>query len=320
MSVQRVELKNPALAAFLAWLVPGLGHAYQGRWFKAVLYSACIWSTWGCGWVLGDGRVVYYNMDMKRGRWTAGFAAQAGVGGAALPAIMQSRRAGVPESRSDIKPLGPLKGTFDGTLSGVRFKDGRVAYFRLGGQLELQPLDDSSFRGMVKGTLTGTVRHGDESDAGVPDDSPVELTFSDLDSFEPEIFPSPHRAIKCRVSGTITGAKGGEFSADLRGKILNTRSLWNRYAAPLDADGLEAAHGELGKYWEIALAYTWIAGLLNLLAIWDAFEGPAYGYGNAEPTVEQAPAGTPPPEAAPVVASTLTVPSELPPGMATGTG
>ena len=59
MSSSRIDLKNPALAAVLAWLVPGLGHAYQGRWFKAALYSICIWSTFGCGWVLGDGKVVY---------------------------------------------------------------------------------------------------------------------------------------------------------------------------------------------------------------------------------------------------------------------
>src|SRR5262245_54445208 len=31
-----VELKDPPLAAFLAWLVPGLGHIYQGRTGKGV--------------------------------------------------------------------------------------------------------------------------------------------------------------------------------------------------------------------------------------------------------------------------------------------
>jgi hypothetical protein len=34
---------------------------------------------------------------------------------------------------------------------------------------------------------------------------------------------------------------------------------------------------------ELALVFTWIAGLLNILAVWDALEGPAYGYGDEEP-------------------------------------
>ena len=320
MPAQRIDLKNPILAACLAWFMPGLGHAYQGRWFKAVLYSACIWSTWGCGWVLGDGRVVYYNMDMKRGRWTAGFAAQAGVGCAALPAMLQTRRAGKPENRSDIELQHPLNGEFDGTLSRVKFTDGRDANFHVHGPLELQPSDDGTFRAMVNGRLTGTVQHADEFDAGVPDGAPIVLTFNALTSLEPEIFPSPHREIKCLVKGQITGPKGGDFSADLRGKVLNTRSLLNRYGAPLDAEGLEAAHGELGKYWEIALAYTWIAGLLNLLAMWDAFEGPAYGYGDEEPTSAKSPEGTAAPEKTPVVASTPTVSEESKSNVVGGTG
>ena len=33
-----IDLKNPALAAVLSWLVPGLGQLYQGRTLKAVLF------------------------------------------------------------------------------------------------------------------------------------------------------------------------------------------------------------------------------------------------------------------------------------------
>ena len=35
---QKVMLKDPALAALLAWLVPGLGHVFQGRTAKGVLF------------------------------------------------------------------------------------------------------------------------------------------------------------------------------------------------------------------------------------------------------------------------------------------
>ena len=37
-----VDLKNRWLAAGLALLLPGLGHLYQGRIFKAAIYSVCI--------------------------------------------------------------------------------------------------------------------------------------------------------------------------------------------------------------------------------------------------------------------------------------
>jgi len=40
-------------------------------------------------------------------------------------------------------------------------------------------------------------------------------------------------------------------------------------------DVLAAWHAELGHYFDIGTLYTFIAGLLNLLAIYDAFSGPA---------------------------------------------
>ena len=46
---------------------------------------------------------------------------------------------------------------------------------------------------------------------------------------------------------------------------------------------LDRLHGKLSQHFDIACVFTWIAGLLNLMAIWDAYEGPAYGYGDEEP-------------------------------------
>jgi hypothetical protein len=37
------------------------------------------------------------------------------------------------------------------------------------------------------------------------------------------------------------------------------------------------------------MVYTWIAALLNVLVMWDAFEGPAYGYGDEKPEDEADP-------------------------------
>jgi hypothetical protein len=39
---------------------------------------------------------------------------------------------------------------------------------------------------------------------------------------------------------------------------------------------LNGLHPRLGKLVEIGTIYTTVAGLLNILAIYDAFEGPAY--------------------------------------------
>ena len=42
MSDPRIPLKHPLAAGLLAFLVPGAGHCYQGRYFKAVVYFVCI--------------------------------------------------------------------------------------------------------------------------------------------------------------------------------------------------------------------------------------------------------------------------------------
>lgn len=55
-----VDLKNPLLAGFLGWLIPGLGHLYQGRKGKAVLYGVSILSLYLVGFVLGDGKIVLW--------------------------------------------------------------------------------------------------------------------------------------------------------------------------------------------------------------------------------------------------------------------
>ncbi|HEV3023485.1 MAG TPA: DUF6677 family protein, partial [Pirellulales bacterium] len=56
---QVVDLKDPIVAAVLAWLVPGLGHLYQGRMFKGVLFMVCLLGTFFFGLYLSNGRAVY---------------------------------------------------------------------------------------------------------------------------------------------------------------------------------------------------------------------------------------------------------------------
>jgi hypothetical protein len=85
-----VNLKDPRLAAFLAWLVPGLGHLYQGRTGKGLLFFICIVGTFVYGLYIGDGRVVYASVPSSLTRWQ--YFCQAGVGLPAMPALVQRER------------------------------------------------------------------------------------------------------------------------------------------------------------------------------------------------------------------------------------
>lgn len=81
-----IELRNPSLAAWLAWLIPGMGHFYQGRTRKGVLFSVGIIGLFVFGMYLGHGKVVYVRMDDQV--WRVHYLAQVGVGAMALPALV----------------------------------------------------------------------------------------------------------------------------------------------------------------------------------------------------------------------------------------
>jgi hypothetical protein len=92
-----VDLKDPRLAAFLAWLIPGLGHFYQGRTGKGVLFFVCIIGTFIYGVYIGGGRVgyastapVFSRKFQFLERWQ--YLCQVGVGLPALPAVVQRER------------------------------------------------------------------------------------------------------------------------------------------------------------------------------------------------------------------------------------
>jgi hypothetical protein len=88
--VIEIDLRNPGVAAFWAWLWPGAGHLYQRRYAKGALFMTCILATWFYGLALGDGRVVYASFQKPIPRWH--YICQVGVGLPALPAIVQNRR------------------------------------------------------------------------------------------------------------------------------------------------------------------------------------------------------------------------------------
>jgi hypothetical protein len=100
-----IDLKDPILAAVLAWLVPGLGHWYQGRRAKAVLFFVCIMGLFVYGVFLGGGyrvdqtgqkrflgygRAVY--LSTRNDDLRLYYISQIGVGLPAFPALYQAYR------------------------------------------------------------------------------------------------------------------------------------------------------------------------------------------------------------------------------------
>lgn len=93
MKEPAVPLRDPLFSAFLAWLIPGAGHLYQGRVGKGILYGVCILGLFTMGMLMGEGKVVYW-------RWVSPFSnpekfclyylGQFWVGLPALPALIQS--------------------------------------------------------------------------------------------------------------------------------------------------------------------------------------------------------------------------------------
>jgi len=76
MSSPGAEERSPVAALVLGWVLPGAGHAYAGRWGKAVLFFLCIAGLVVAGLVLADGTCLLH------GRlW---FAAQVCAGGPAV--------------------------------------------------------------------------------------------------------------------------------------------------------------------------------------------------------------------------------------------
>lgn len=85
-----IDLRNPVLAAFLAWFWPGAGHIYQRRYAKGVLLMVVILSTYFTGLVMGQGRVVYASWTKTDKRWQ--YICQLGVGLPSLLAVVQAAR------------------------------------------------------------------------------------------------------------------------------------------------------------------------------------------------------------------------------------
>ena len=286
MSDPRINLKNPRLAALLGFLIPGAGHAYQGRWFKATIYAIGVWGLFVWGMSLGEWKIVYFRWQTKEK--TIGYLSQVLVGLPALPALVQSYRykQATEQSNRRVGPLDlPIHAPFRGYAkheSGNQPWEGAVS-----GQLQLS-VEEGQFgpevRGRFRGVLESEGRREIEMTLTGPFDIAPRLLASGnvtprLDGQQRvKEFSSIERYIQCRI---VEARRGFDSSVgQLEGTI--PRAFWDWYQMPLEEDPLQDLNRRLGRRYEIALLFTWIAGLLNLLAVWDALEGPAYGYGDEE--------------------------------------
>ena len=145
-----IDLRDPYVAALLAWAWPGAGHIYQRRYLKAALFMVCILSTYFFGLALGEGKVVYAAWNAADRRWQ--YPLQLGVGLPAAPALVQSlirRRGGEPILGGLMAPPRPGFGPGDpGELNewhkklNVRFELGTL-YTMIAGLLNILAIWDA---------------------------------------------------------------------------------------------------------------------------------------------------------------------------------
>ena len=262
MSDPRIQLKNPYIAGVLGYFLPGVGHLYQGRLFKGCLYLVCILGTYLYGLYLSDWKAVYWRWEPRHHH--VAFFAQAGVGAFAVPALIQAKRYEHSASRSQTLTE-PLADDFVGVI-GV---EGRR--LNVSGRIHLNPVA-GRFGEEVQGSFKGTVYPED----GEPE--PIELELVGPVRMGPLIAARNGRQLACEIIETTNGRE--ERIGWIAGEV--PRSFFNYFAAPLQDEDLQRLNRNLGRTYELAKVFTWIAGLLNILAVWDALEGPAYGYGDEE--------------------------------------
>jgi hypothetical protein len=292
----RIPFKNRYLAGVLAFLFPGAGHVYQGRYFKGILCGTCVLVTFFYGMALGNWSVVYWKKDPTN--FLNPYYAQVFVGLPALPSLMQSRRY---ESRMNVDEMSlsaPLNAPFHGTLR-MHDRAAGVADGAVTGQIELTAGSNPAEGRGVQGKFTGT-----------QDKKEITLALGGFPKLGKAVSADPERELEIDVVDT---GNPPQTIGRLRGKF--PRKLLDRFEAPPDDEYYLSLHRNLGKFHELAMTFTMIAGLLNILVILDAVEGPAYGYGDgsdaeqkaaastsADKAVKTVPPAQPPPTASPVAA------------------
>jgi TM2 domain-containing membrane protein YozV len=215
-----IPLKNPGLAALLAWLIPGLGHMYQGRWEKGILFFVCIMGTFFYGISLGSSNVVYTSMRPYDQRYYY-YICQAGVGLPAMPALVQAWLV-----RREKAPL------WNGWMAPPVMIGQHV------------PADWAREQ-MAIGDVEGDFAEGDFQPNG---NDPEKLVYVNYPKGKGrDEFGKPY--------GYVNDHQDNEFKQF-------QLSIW---------------HYKYSFRYDLGTTFTMVAGLLNILVIFDAFAGPMLG-------------------------------------------
>ena len=334
-----VDLKNRVVAGLLAAAVPGLGHVYQGRHVKGAIYSVGILGLFLCGQAMGGWQTVGLESDAPgvpvgtdlydgpgddpfrapfgppRRQLLQHYTAQAFAGAAAWPALVQGRRFYRPDNVPTRTLPGPLEASFAGAVV-ADYGDRSVVLAGVTGTASLTPRGDGS---RVEGELAVTAappadprrRTGWEGTAvtAPADPAPRNVSLSPVNvrAFDRPVNGEPGRLLKLTLDPadvTKLALPGGVDAGDLaRPRVIGTvpRPLLDWYLAPRDRRAANRLHAEKGTEMDLAVIFTMLAGLLNILAFWDAVEGPAYGLTDADPDGDDL-EGSKTPGAAPVPA------------------
>lgn len=262
------------VAGILAYLIPGAGHFYQGRTTKGLIYCLSILGLFLWGQKLGEGMVVYGEINLNPPRITPlSYVAQLGVGSLALPAAYQNQRAKLPANHTVRRLNAPFSAPFEGMLNpGDNGEPGVLI-----GTVRLEP-SEGQFGPEVRGTFDGTLN-------GKP--TKLELGGSKFELDRP-VKAGLHRALECSV---IDGESDSLKPRMIIGSV--PRSWFNSYGVTPDPGQLQDVNDRLGKLYELAVVFTLIAGLLNFLAIWDCVNGPAYGFGDEHSSATMAKSSMP---------------------------
>jgi len=265
MADPRIPLKNPWIAGVLSFLIPGAGQFYQGRYFKAVVYFVCIIGLYVTGMQMADWKAVYIHRPgnaAPRGKsHTLQFLAQAGVGLPAVLALIQNKRYYSAENKQSYELSAPLRTPFSGEWRPAGAGDD----VKVDGVIELEPAE-GRFGRTVTGKFFGT------------DDNNNNLEFQLGEEIELEEPVNASRSRDLEVGVVETNGESTRLIGELNGEIPRPFQDW--FVVPVSEPQESKLHRKLGKFHELAMVFTWVAGLLNILAVWDALEGPAYGYGD----------------------------------------
>ena len=228
------------------------------------------------------------------------YTAQAFAGAVAWPAFLQSRRFHSPSNVPTRTLPGPLEAPFEGLLV-ADLDDRDVVLAELSGIATLAPRGEGA---RVDGTLEVVAvppadprrRTGLEGLTGIApltgaDAAPRTLALVPVTvrAFDRPVNGEPGRLLKLDLEPAAVAklALPAGLSADRlsRPRAVGTvpRPLRDWYLAPRDLRAANRLHAEKGTRMDLAVVFTMLGGLLNILAFWDAVEGPAYGRTDADP-------------------------------------